>query len=79
MLKIIYPQITQIGGALAVLAAIDIAGNFSSSYSELYMYNFAPPNISTGIFVSPTQFLESFQSSVPNSYSWRFQVKLDHH
>jgi hypothetical protein len=58
-----------LGGALAVLAAIDIAGNFSSSYSELYMYNFAPPNISTGIFVSPTQFLESFQSSVPNSYS----------
>ncbi len=58
-----------LGAALAALATIDVAGNFSSSYSELYMYNFAPPNVSTAVFGSPTQFAESFQSSVPNSYS----------
>jgi Lipase (class 3) len=60
-----------LGAALAAFAAMDASSNFSKSYSELYMYNFAPPNISAAglLFTNENQFAENFQTNVPNSYS----------
>ena len=59
-----------LGAALAVFAAMDVACNFPSSCSELYMYNFAPPNISAGTLFTPeTLFATNFQQKVLNSFS----------
>jgi len=59
-----------LGAALAVLAAMDVACNFPKAFSELYMYNFAPPNISaSGVFAPDTKFADNFQANVPNSFS----------
>ena len=59
-----------LGAALAVFAAMDAACNFAKSFSELYMYNFAPPNVSAeGLIAPEAQFADNFQSNVPNSYS----------
>lgn len=60
-----------LGAALAAFAAMDVACNFPKAFSELYMYNFAPPNISaSGILGgADNQFATSFQAKVQNSYS----------
>ena len=59
-----------LGAALAVFAAMDAACNFPKSFSQLYMYNFAPPNVSaSGVFASEAQFANNFQTKVPNSFS----------
>lgn len=58
-----------LGAALAVFAAMDAACNFSKSFSQLYMYNFAPPNVSAGILNLEAQFANDFQGKVPNSFS----------
>jgi Lipase (class 3) len=59
-----------LGAALAVFAAMDAACNFPKSFSDLYMYNFAPPNISTHGMIAPeSKFADLFQASVPKSFS----------
>ena len=59
-----------LAAALAVFAAMDAACNFPNAFSELYVYNFAPPNISAGVlFTSDSKFAGAFQASVPNSFS----------
>jgi len=59
-----------LGAALAVFAAMDAACNFPKSFSELYMYNFAPPNISAHGAIAPeAKFADNFQTQVPNSFS----------
>lgn len=59
-----------LGAALAVFAAMDVACNFPKLVSGLYMYNFAPPNISAhGVFAPEAKFAGNFQALVPNSFS----------
>jgi len=59
-----------LGAALAAFAAMDAACNFPKAFSQLYMYNFAPPNISaSGLFTAEAKFAGNFQANVPNSFS----------
>ncbi|MEP7342382.1 MAG: lipase family protein [Acidobacteriota bacterium] len=66
-----------LGGALATLAALDIATNFKSTFSELYMYSLASPRVAAGmamgdvgLFALGNQelFVSNYQKYVPNSY-----------
>jgi Lipase (class 3) len=67
-----------LGGALAALCALDIAYNFPSQFSALYMYSLASPRVAAGIsdsFGAPIPllgnkewFLYKYQGYVPNSY-----------
>ena len=62
-----------LGGALAPICAYDLAINFSSKISNLYMYSLASPRVVMGadvfaIGVSPAVFLQGYQAKVPNSY-----------
>lgn len=64
-----------LGGALASYAALDVAINFTSSYSSLAMYSFASPRVAVGIssiatLDNQTMFVTNFQQSVPNSYQF---------
>ena len=51
-----------LGGAIAVLAAIDLALNFSNLKKQIQMYNYAPPRVG-----DPT-FVKFYSELVPNSY-----------
>ena len=51
-----------LGGAIAVLAALDLALNFSNLKEQIQMYNYAPPRVG-----NPT-FAEFYSDLVPNSY-----------
>ncbi len=51
-----------LGGAMAVLAALDLALNFSNLKAQIQMYNYAPPRVG-----NPT-FAEFYSDLVPNSY-----------
>ena len=62
-----------LGGALASLCALDIAYNFGSSFSQLFMYSLASPRVAAGLTPVPTLdeqtgFLSYYQAYVPNSY-----------
>ena len=51
-----------LGGAMAVLAALNIALNFSEFKTQIQMYNYAPPRVG-----NPT-FAKFYSDLVPNSY-----------
>ena len=51
-----------LGGAIAVLAALDLALNFSNLRAQIQMYNYAPPRVG-----NPT-FAKFYSDLVPNSY-----------
>ena len=51
-----------LGGAIAVLAALDLALNFSDLKEQIQMYNYAPPRVG-----NPT-FAKFYSDLVPNSY-----------
>ena len=51
-----------LGGAMAVLAAIDLALNYSNLKEQIRMYNYAPPRVG-----DPT-FAKFYSELVPNSY-----------
>ncbi len=62
-----------LGGALAALCALDIATNFPSSFSQIFMYSLASPRVAAGLSSIPTldnqeAFLSRYQFYVPNSY-----------
>lgn len=62
-----------LGGALASLCALDIAYNFGSNFSQLFMYSLASPRVAAGLTPVPTLdeqtgFLSYYQAYVPNSY-----------
>lgn len=67
-----------LGAALAVFAALDIAGNFASNVSSVTMIHFAPPQVSAGfsatidnfpVTISDTAFANTFQANVAASYA----------
>ena len=68
-----------LGAALATYCALDVASNFQSSFSELFMYSLASPRVAVGLSDSfsvplPTmgnqvQFLSQYQAYVPNTYA----------
>ncbi|MDJ0897323.1 MAG: lipase family protein [Xenococcus sp. MO_188.B8] len=51
-----------LGGAIAVLAALDLGLNFSNLREQIQMYNYAPPRVG-----NPT-FAKFYSDLVPNSY-----------
>ncbi len=51
-----------LGGAIAVLAAVDLALNFPALSAQIQMYNYAPPRVG-----NPT-FAKFYSDLVPNSY-----------
>lgn len=62
-----------LGGAVATLCALDIAYNFGSNFSQLFMYSLASPRVAAGLSPVPTLdnqvgFVCSYQAYVPNSY-----------
>ncbi|HMV47210.1 MAG TPA: lipase family protein [Blastocatellia bacterium] len=62
-----------LGGALATLAALDIAYRFPKTFSKLCMYSLASPRVAVGIDHVPSldnqdRLLEYYQRLVPNTY-----------
>lgn len=62
-----------LGGALATLCALDMAYNFGSNFSQLFMYSLASPRVAAGLSPVPfydeqVGFLSYYQAYVPNSY-----------
>ncbi|HLJ28716.1 MAG TPA: lipase family protein [Candidatus Angelobacter sp.] len=62
-----------LGGAVATLCALDIAYNFGSNFSQLFMYSLASPRVAAGLSDIPTLdnqegFLSRYQFYVPNTY-----------
>lgn len=65
-----------LGGALAAICAYDLALNFKTKISSLFMYNLASPRLAMGadvegssLFNIPVRtFLQNYQQNVPNSY-----------
>ena len=51
-----------LGGAIAVLAALDLALNFSNLKEQIQMYNYAPPRVGN------PSFAKFYSDLVPNSY-----------
>lgn len=69
-----------LGGAMAALAALDIAHNFANTFSGLAMYSLASPRVAMGAYITVghfkipylfddlSKFLLNYQQLVPNTY-----------